>query len=987
MIMKSINGFSTQVPAHICLLTSTRLNELQRCWDNALSVNQEKEELSQQVVEGSEMLRRQKIHLDAENAGLKSRLIHSDAKNAALKAKLLENEVNLFDLQNELAEAKDVFQENLEANQVLKAKLIELQIELAVAEDTFQENSRANQIGNKFLALSNGTRSKLTIKCQNFIMTAWAVLPKASADGLSAAMPLLICAFLADVGILDMMGNVAETISTICPSANSFHNVAMKFRNAAYQKVAVLVDRKVPLHWAFDKGLRGRLSRLALECSFLCPDEDIVKTIRLNCDGSNGCQDVADLIDHIMKWIQYYVPNHDKPRSSSMSADSGGGGTGDSCVESLTRNGLVDPFIFYCASCIMHALSRPLQVAFENHFGKGGLFKKTILQVLHTAWSIQDAMGEQFISIWNLFVHGGEPEAVGDVMDRICKPLLTRWGYVMQCADAMLERWDEWLVFLTKTYEQFPTKEHEMAQFILAFTKDPKVKCELSFIVAFGRSFFNKHLAWTHRIDERTGQPGHSCHEVLSHLAVMEKEIYKMKDDWRNNPDFATFVALYDALPEDAVDDETQLLEVGGKETMNKQVNGFFADFVTTFDNNFIRWKKDLMTFTIASSVPKVASIFAKWYCQQDLERESLDTSSLFSENTTIHPNCELSTSEFVAFLQNQSRTEDILLNKHIDAVVLIAAGSNLYEDEDEKVQLLLQDIKKYHFPVKHCTQSTERCVQASSNSCENMKSENDATAIFIWMSVSTMPVNQIMKELNETRNKRSNQHMTAGIGSDRTAISLRAQKNEAKRTAQSIPSSTTKVKPCSLKNKIQIQHCIDTCPGEDEVKEVRRVMKQMKRDGENGEKGTAKEIRLEQLLTRLSDAERNGKRKAERIGASYLEVQSRYKNCIEIAKFTKVATLPFLKKELMERQVSEDEIDNVLKTNANMKIKLARLELIERGENATDINSTRHDYKTLKTHLEKYKLSTNVFLRHPDNVNDGVIDEIIRLAERKKKT
>ena len=77
-------------------------------------------------------------------------------------------------------------------------------------------------------------------------MAAWALLPKVSADGLSAAMPLLICAFIADVGVLDMMGNVAKTISIICPSANSFHNVAMKFRNAAYQKVAVLVERKVP---------------------------------------------------------------------------------------------------------------------------------------------------------------------------------------------------------------------------------------------------------------------------------------------------------------------------------------------------------------------------------------------------------------------------------------------------------------------------------------------------------------------------------------------------------------------------------------------------------------------------------------------------------------------------------------------------------------------------------------------------------------------
>jgi hypothetical protein len=37
-----------------------------------------------------------------------------------------------------------VFQENTQANQMLKAKLIDLQIELAVAEKTFQENSRSN---------------------------------------------------------------------------------------------------------------------------------------------------------------------------------------------------------------------------------------------------------------------------------------------------------------------------------------------------------------------------------------------------------------------------------------------------------------------------------------------------------------------------------------------------------------------------------------------------------------------------------------------------------------------------------------------------------------------------------------------------------------------------------------------------------------------------------------------------------------------------
>ena len=133
-----------------------------------------------------------------------------------LKSKLIDLQLNLIDLQSELAKAKDMFQKISQVNQMLKSKLINLQSELAEADDMFQENSQANQIGHKFLALSYGKRSKLIIKCQSFLMATWALLPKASADRLSAAIPLLICAFLADGGILNMMGNIAEIISIIC---------------------------------------------------------------------------------------------------------------------------------------------------------------------------------------------------------------------------------------------------------------------------------------------------------------------------------------------------------------------------------------------------------------------------------------------------------------------------------------------------------------------------------------------------------------------------------------------------------------------------------------------------------------------------------------------------------------------------------------------------------------------------------------------------
>ena len=66
-------------------------------------------------------------------------------------------------------------------------------------------------------------------------------------------------------------------------------------------------------------------------------------------------------------------------------------------------------------------------------------------------------------------------------------------------------------------------------------------------------------------------------------------------------------------------------------------------------------------------------------------------------------------------FLQANNHHEDPLLNNPIDAVALTSAGSNVFEDQDEKVQLLLQqDIKQYPFPVKHCTHSIEQCIQSS---------------------------------------------------------------------------------------------------------------------------------------------------------------------------------------------------------------------------------------------------------------------------------
>jgi len=312
--------------------------------------------------------------------------------------------------------------------------------------------------------------------------------------------------------------------------------------------------------------------------------------------------------------------------------------------------------------------------------------------------------------------------------------------------------------------------------------------------------------------------------------------------------------------------------------------------------------------------------------------------------------------------------------------VQMIADGDNLYTSVDEKVQSLLQDVQIYYYPVKHCTQSTERCVQAISNCAENRKAENDATAIFTWETQCKIRVNQKVKELNMTRSKKGNRHMSGGNGPERNLISNNAKKAQANRE-EAGTDMVSVMKPCAFKNKIMIEECIATCPSEEDGRKAKRVMKERA-----NVKSSAKKLRKDQRDERIATARESKKYDASTINTAHLEVQARYRNTIDIKKFTKTATLIYLRKELLIRGVSEIEVKK-LKSNSNMKVRLAELELKERGVEDSVIKAADQNWKTLAALLDKNKeLKTEITLKHPDNVKDGVTEEIIRLSERKSR-
>ena len=255
--------------------------------------------------------------------------------------------------------------------------------------------------------------------------------------------------------------------------------------------------------------------------------------------------------------------------------------------------------ICYILGCGMHCRNRPFQVAFTTAFGEGGIGMNTMLQCLHTCWSVQDALGQEFKTAWNMFLSLDGDDIVD--IDQITKSLLTRWGYVLQCAEQILENWDDWQAFLKHVYELVDTKEKGMSKQTIQLMMDPKLKCELLFVIASGNCYWKKHSLWLHRVDKKNKLAGFSSHKMILRIAIMGKEFVEVCNNWQEMPEFADYVSALDALPSD-IKDEAGTKTRAGKETTNDQMKQFFKEYFEVAMKNFAIWKKNGLKFALASS-------------------------------------------------------------------------------------------------------------------------------------------------------------------------------------------------------------------------------------------------------------------------------------------------------------------------------------------------------------------------------------------------
>ena len=107
-----------------------------------------------------------------------------------------------------------------------------------------------------------------------------------------------------------------------------------------------------------------------------------------------------------------------------MSTDAGGGGTDEGLARDLRAlNRLSPPSFFFGVTCCLHGHSLAFKSPVDKHFLLGGVSKRTVLQLLHAAYALENEFEIQDLrAVWL---------AVNNVqhLGKIMQPVLTRWSY------------------------------------------------------------------------------------------------------------------------------------------------------------------------------------------------------------------------------------------------------------------------------------------------------------------------------------------------------------------------------------------------------------------------------------------------------------------------------------------------------------------------------------------------------------------------------
>ena len=568
-------------------------------------------------------------------------------------------------------------------------------------------------------------------------------LMHASKLGLETAAnmtPLIIASFLTECD-LDL-----EDVATSSPSATTLKRIMID--EAVDTIYTERRDMKgLPLTLLADKGdgqsKRGTASFIKLAARM----DESRNRVKVTCIGIQGAGDssidAATAIDHALKVYDY--PDS-RVLFSGHGTDAGGGGTREDLLQKLIAVNRVRNSIAYIwTTCALHGLNLCLSSPTTRTMGEGGLLKRTVLQLLHSAYNLSQQYNySEWADIWTLLT--------GAKSENVKCPVMTRWECVGEAVENMVKNCEEWKVVANNIVntEKSGSTKHTIASHLSSLLCEKVLIAHLYFLRAYGNSWWLPHFQWQKHIDERSKSAGFLGRHMALHFYVQHRDLYFLINNWKTHDKFKEYVRTF---PNNSIE-----------YNMDKLANDFFKRVDAIHTKHFSQWRDKYLHLALAGDVIP-ARYLANWIL--GLPNPSLPLQYFLTvHKTTIDVEAALSFLTLNNSPETQ-RSNQYFLN-HRDAIIEIAEGKELWSEDSDCMRKFRQYVKNNWLIVSTNTQLVERWVKDSNECTLSGKDEHFSSIIATCRSATIFDYKLDARTEAEGRELKGNQFVVKGIKGQR---------------------------------------------------------------------------------------------------------------------------------------------------------------------------------------------------------------------------
>lgn len=347
--------------------------------------------------------------------------------------------------------------------------------------------------------------------------------------------------------------------------------------------------------------------------------------------------------------------------------DSGGGGTGYALYRCMDNLGLCRPVYYLVQFCILHILQLSLCNAIHAAIGQSGIGYKNALQLIYTAYSLQQTMDwEDWVKEWKLAA-----EKVGHTgkIVKLDAPVASRWWTIGNASIVVVDAKLVYIVIATKVRNAnaSDTADNKIASSFLSQVNCPIIFSDTILIRCYHISFLNTNFKWFQNGDEAFGNtPGHLARLVLSRYYIIISHFDKVAEDgWKQVPGYASF---YDSISQedmqtmmDDPDTRNQGQRITYQVLQERKAKLFFYVARTTIEKHLNLYCGDLFFF----------SLYGEPYSTMVGAKLLIDKDATFPEETvrSTANQCSINVARYAEFLKSKVDFQAQKDNVHIKLI------------------------------------------------------------------------------------------------------------------------------------------------------------------------------------------------------------------------------------------------------------------------------------------------------------------------------